>query len=1035
MIGTQATPTARSFWVVAALALLWPLVAVGPADAQAVTTAFDGDPATTERIDVADPAAAALAVSGVRFGPFDGSGRRAAHAVLATVSSFADSLAGAALTTDGPLLLTGPDALDEPVADELRRVLPPGGTVYVLGGEAALSTAVTDALSSAGFSPRRLAGDTRVETALAVADQVRALTPSTTVLLARSEGTSGNPTSAWADSMTGGSLAAAAGIPILVTPTGALHPAVAAWLAAAQPTRIILLGGEAALSEAVADAIPGAERLSGPERTATAAAIAGSDLWPAGDDRQFVILDGGREDGWAYGLSGAGLAADAGAPPLMVVGGVTAPTRREVSTCGPAEVDLVVVGGDTVVPQSIVDTLTTFDGQACASQFTSLNPFDSCQATLDYFIQEGLDRVGPYGLDSYYYGAPEIFFDEVAEGERPTEESADGPSAEPVPAAPQEDSSDGGDASAAIDEDVSQTNVQEVGVDEPDQVKTNGDAAYIARAGGVDVLGLTPGEAPDHVTTLDVPGDAFGHELLLDDDVLLVLGRGSGFVQPVDGPPASTDFAPEYYYPDPVTHIARFDVSDPTGPMLLDSTTVDGDYRSARMIDGTVRLVTSSNPTGLHFVFPGDGSQEAQDAALAHNREVIASSTLDNWLPQVGSGDGATQAVDCADVFAPPGFSGIATILVSTIDVASAATPTSSAAVVAQGETVYASRDRLVVSTSQWGIWSDAQRPEAVTTQLHSFDISDPADTTYVASGEVPGYVLNSFAMSERDGYYRIATTTEPPWQPFPEPVPGPGFDQQVPQSDNGITVLTEGGGELFQVGQVFGLGEGERIFAVRYMGDLAAVVTFRQIDPLYLVDLTNPAAPRVTGELKIPGVSRYLHPLGPDHLLGVGQDGTDDGRLIGLQVNLFDIADRANPTRVDSLEFGPGDSPVEYDHKAFLFWSALNRALVPSQLYGEDYRDYRSAVQAIDIDTDAGTLDLAGQVQQPGGQGGYQPPVDRTFIADGTLYTLSYLGVGAHDLEALTDLGFTGFPGVEEECCVAVEDPAPPAEEPPPGG
>lgn len=295
--------------------------------------------------------------------------------------------------------------------------------------------------------------------------------------------------------------------------------------------------------------------------------------------------------------------------------------------------------------------------------------------------------------------------------------------------------------------------------------------------------------------------------------------------------------------------------------------------------------------------------------------------------------------------------------------------------------------------------------------------------------------MLNSFAMSERDGYYRIATTTEPPWLPGPQPVEPGGFQQQQPQTDNGITVLTEGGGELFEVGRVFGLGAGERIFAVRYLGDIAAVVTFRQVDPLYLVDLTNPAAPRVTGELKIPGVSRYLHPLGPDHLLGVGQDGTDDGRLTGLQVSLFDIADRSDPVRVDSIEFGPGDSPVEFDHKAFLFWSALNRALVPSQLYGEDFNDYRAAVQAIDVDTAAGTLTLAGQVQQPGGQGGYQPPVDRTFVAGGTLYTLSYLGVGAHDLVELNDLGFTQFPGVEEECCIAVEDAPPPAEEPPADG
>ncbi len=996
------------------LALLLPLLTAIPSAAQDGSSAFDGDPATTERILAGDPAAAALEVSRTRFAAAGSDGRQASHAVVATTDAFADSLAGAALTSEGPLLLTGPDRLAGATAAELDRVLADGSTVYVLGGEAALSPAVADGITALGLVVVRLAGTTRVETALAVADEVRRLTPSSVVLLARSEGAEGNPTSAWADSMTGGSLAAAARVPIVVTPTDGMHPAVATWLEAVQPDRTVLLGGDAALAEAVEDAAPNAERLHGPERTATAAAIAGSDLWPISSTRRYVVLDGGRADGWAYGLSGAGIAADASAPPLMVVGNVSPSTRREVSTCGPAAVDLVLVGDETIIDAAIEQALTTFDGQACANAFTRLDPFDSCTATLDFFVAEGLERVGPYGLDGYWYDAP--FLEDVAVGQpvpapapaQPEEDS--GGDAPAAPAAPQE-GADGGDASddgGSVD--VSDTNVQEVGVDEPDWVKTNGDAAYVSNGREVEVMDLTAGEAPVHVTSLAVPGEVWGHDLLLDDDVLLVLSRGDGFVYPVDSPPAETDFMPPYYYPDPTTRIARYDVSTPTAPVLLDDTVIDGDYRSARMVDGTVRLVTSSNPSGLHFVYPADGSQEAHDAAIAHNRRVIEESTIDQWLPSVGEGEDARPAVDCDAVFAPPGFSGMATVLVSTIDAASSVQPTSSAAVLANAETIYASKDRLVVSSSQWGVWSDAQ-PEAVTTQLHSFDISDPAATTYVASGEVPGYVLNSFALSERDGYYRVATTTQPPW-----------LGDQAPATDNGVTILTEGGSELFETGRVFGLGEGERIFAVRYLGDIAAVVTFEQIDPLYLVDLTNPQAPRVTGELKIPGVSRYLHPLDEDHLLGVGQDGDDDGRLTGLQVSLFDISDRANPTRVDSLEFGPGDSPVEWDHKAFLFWARLGRAFVPSTLYGPDYSGYRGGVQAIDVSTTDQTLTLAGEVTQPTQQGGYSPAPDRTFVADGTLYTVSYRGLSAHDVSSLADLGFAEFPGTQDECCVVID-------------
>ena len=385
---------ALSVALVAAMLLAIPATAQ-PAVAQPAGP-FDGDPATTERIDAGDPVTAAITVSTQRFEA------GAPYAVLATVDAFADSLAGAALTADGPLLLTAGDTLTPATASELQRVLPDGAVVYVLGGTDAISDAVTDSLTASGYQVTRLAGPTRVETALAVADEVHRLHPSTTTLLARSDGAPGNPTSAFADSMTGGSLAAAAGLPILITPTAQLHPAVATWLAANGTATTVLLGGEAALTRAVEDAAPGASRLAGPERTATAAAIADSALWPRSDARRFVIVDGARADGWAYGLSAAGIAADAGAPPLMVgTGVVSASTRRLVSTCGPADVDLLLVGDTDVISQTVADQLTTFDGQSCADVRTALRQFDGCAATLDYFMDEGLYSVGPYGLDGY----------------------------------------------------------------------------------------------------------------------------------------------------------------------------------------------------------------------------------------------------------------------------------------------------------------------------------------------------------------------------------------------------------------------------------------------------------------------------------------------------------------------------------------------------------------------------------------------------------------------------------------------------------
>ena len=156
-----------------------------------------------------------------------------------------------------------------------------------------------------------------------------------------------------------------------------------------------------------------------------------------------------------------------------------------------------------------------------------------------------------------------------------------------------------------------------------------------------------------------------------------------------------------------------------------------------------------------------------------------------------------------------------------------------------------------------------------MTTEIHRFDTSDPARTTYRSSGSVPGFVLNQFALSEDRGALRVATTEEPLWMA--------GAQQR--DAESGVSVLREEGAKLVTVGRVGGLGKGERIYAVRFLGDAGYLVTFRQVDPLYTLDLSDPRAPKAVGELKVAGYSAYLHPVGDGLLLGVGQDAYRAGR------------------------------------------------------------------------------------------------------------------------------------------------------------
>ena len=241
----------------------------------------------------------------------------AVHAVLSRYDVFADSLAGAALTADGPLLFTTPEGLVPTTAQELQRVLPDGATVYVLGGESAISEAVVDAVEELGFRVQRLAGDSRIDTAVAVAEEVLTRTGADELYVARAGSPASNPTAAWADSVAGGAASAATGIPVVVV-GDSLPQAVADLIEEFDIARTTVLGGAAAVADAVVEALPSPRRLAGDTRMATAVAIA-EDVFGFGErtDGGMVLVNGVQVDGWAYGFAAAGFAAGQDLPVLL----------------------------------------------------------------------------------------------------------------------------------------------------------------------------------------------------------------------------------------------------------------------------------------------------------------------------------------------------------------------------------------------------------------------------------------------------------------------------------------------------------------------------------------------------------------------------------------------------------------------------------------------------------------------------------------------------------------------------------------------
>ena len=329
------------------------------------------------------------------------------------------------------------------------------------------------------------------------------------------------------------------------------------------------------------------------------------------------------------------------------------------------------------------------------------------------------------------------------------------------------------------------------------------------------------------------------------------------------------------------------------------------------------------------------------------NQKLIEESTVDNWLPYFihDGADGQSEGVlvPCENAFHPEEFSGFELLSIVTLNLSDGLIPVTSTGLMAGGSTLYASGDSMFIAQQRWIDWSEEDPDiDGITTDIHAFDTSSEV-VTYRASGTVPGFLLNQFAMDEYNGDLRVASTRTPEWF---------GFGGQ---SDSVVSVLRESGGTLEVIGSVEGLGVTEQIRSVRFIGPLGYVVTFRQTDPLYVVDLTDPTLPEVKGELKINGYSAYLHPFGEDQIVGIGQDATDQGRTLGLQISLFDVSDSTDPIRSDALSLANAYTEAEWNHLAVTAWR--DRVFIPFERWGEPEAFIEDSDEPYIFDFEAGLL------------------------------------------------------------------------------
>ncbi|MGN9812356.1 beta-propeller domain-containing protein [Micromonospora sp. BQ11] len=506
----------------------------------------------------------------------------------------------------------------------------------------------------------------------------------------------------------------------------------------------------------------------------------------------------------------------------------------------------------------------------------------------------------------------------------------------------------------------STTNVQEIGVDEPDLVKTDGRRIVTVTGQVLRVVDPATRRVVGRLDLADGPDDRGGrNDLLLHGDRALVLTDVFTPVTSGRERPSGPAFGG--------TKLVLVDLAG--APRVLGTYRIQGNRLDARQTGGTARVVVRS---AARVTFPPfDSQQNDPDArATAANRAAVATAGIDAWLPEYEWTAGSqrhTGRIGCDRLSRTERADGSAVLTVLSFDLGSGRLGDGDPVSVAtHADTVYATGDSLYLAGVRGVGASDPRRwirpTGALTTDIHRFDTSAPGRPRYAAAGSVPGWLVDRYALSEWQGHLRVATT----------------FAAAGRTSESGVHVLRQQGATLVGVGAVSGLGRGERIYSVRYLGATAQVVTFRRTDPLYTLDLTDPAAPRVTGELKITGYSSYLHPVGDGRLLGVGQEADTDGRVRGVQVSLFDVRDPARPIRLDRWHV-PGDtSAAEYDPHAFLHDPASGLVAVP---VGDGVRLLRVTGDAL---TESGTVS--------------HPSVTRSLLVGGVLWTVSETGLRASD-------------------------------------
>jgi uncharacterized secreted protein with C-terminal beta-propeller domain len=462
----------------------------------------------------------------------------------------------------------------------------------------------------------------------------------------------------------------------------------------------------------------------------------------------------------------------------------------------------------------------------------------------------------------------------------------------------------------------SDTNIQVAGVDESDSVKVADDGyIYQIHNNQIRVIkGFPIVELSETATIKFADENFYPTGIYVQNGKLVVLGStwkmlNTPQVQPVVSSKMAMPIGGIWwggYIPQTSqTRAFIFDMSDHANPKSVRNLAIDGDYLDSRRIGDELYFVARTYP---RYYMMGSN---VKNAFLMKTTEMLPT------IIDTKKGKTATRTMSVTDVSYLPDFVEPDYVVVASLNLQNPDKALTTKAYLGAGELVYSSLNNLYLSASKYNFdnsTADAIPQDIVSTQIYKFNI-DKGAVNFAAVGQVPGTALNRFSMDEHGDYFRIATTTQ-------------NWANGTNTSTNALFVLDK---TMQPVGELEDLAKGERIYSTRFMGNRCYIVTFKQVDPLFAIDLSVPEKPFVAGELKIPGYSEYLHPYDENHLIGFGHDATtynygygDVSIPLGLKMALFDVSDMNSPKELYSVKIGDKgtNTPLTYDAKA-LYWDA----------------------------------------------------------------------------------------------------------------